>query len=489
MSKNMTTQKENFSSWYTDIVTKAGLADYGPVKGTMVIMPYGFELWDLVKNVLDKMIKETGHVNAYFPIFIPKSYLAKEAEHIDGFAKECAVVTHTRLKSDENGDINVDPSSRLEEEVIVRPTSETIIWSMYKKWIQSYRDLPVLINQWANVVRWEMRTRLFLRTSEFLWQEGHTAHATAEEAEEETLKILDLYKCLAEDYLAMPVLTGLKTEAEKFAGAEKTYCIEAMMGDKKALQAGTSHNLGQNFAKAFGVTFQNDKNEEELVFATSWGVSTRLVGAIIMTHGDENGLRLPPKIAPIQVVVVPIFKDEDQKKAIKNFIMNQIQDLKNENIRIYEDWSDRRPGSKFNHWELKGVPIRIEIGQRDILNEELVLYRRDKNEKSNIKIDDFVNIVKKTLNDIQTNLFLEAKNFQVKNTHNVKNFDEFKTVIENEGGFIKCGWDGTSETESRIKELTKATIRVIPFEQDIDQLKCIYSNKKAKYEVIFAKAY
>ena len=489
MSKNMTTQKENFSSWYTDIVTKAGLADYGPVKGTMVIMPYGFELWDLVKNVLDKMIKETGHVNAYFPIFIPKSYLAKEAEHIDGFAKECAVVTHTRLKSDENGDINVDPSSRLEEEVIVRPTSETIIWSMYKKWIQSYRDLPVLINQWANVVRWEMRTRLFLRTSEFLWQEGHTAHATAEEAEEETLKILDLYKCLAEDYLAMPVLTGLKTEAEKFAGAEKTYCIEAMMGDKKALQAGTSHNLGQNFAKAFGVTFQNDKNEEELVFATSWGVSTRLVGAIIMTHGDENGLRLPPKIAPIQVVVVPIFKDEDQKKAIKNFIMNQIQDLKNENIRIYEDWSDRRPGSKFNHWELKGVPIRIEIGQRDILNEELVLYRRDKNEKSNIKIDDFVNIVKKTLEDIQTNLFLEAKKFQVKNTHYVKNFDEFKTVIENEGGFIKCGWDGTSETESRIKELTKATIRVIPFEQDIDQLKCIYSNKKAKYEVIFAKAY
>jgi prolyl-tRNA synthetase len=435
------------------------------------------------------MIKETGHVNAYFPIFIPKSYLAKEAEHIDGFAKECAVVTHTRLKSDENGDINVDPSSRLEEEVIVRPTSETIIWSMYKKWIQSYRDLPVLINQWANVVRWEMRTRLFLRTSEFLWQEGHTAHATAEEAEEETLKILDLYKCLAEDYLAMPVLTGLKTEAEKFAGAEKTYCIEAMMGDKKALQAGTSHNLGQNFAKAFGVTFQNDKNEEELVFATSWGVSTRLVGAIIMTHGDDKGLRLPPKIAPIQVVVVPIFKDEDQKKAIKNFIMNQIQDLKNENIRIYEDWSDRRPGSKFNHWELKGVPIRIEIGQRDILNEELVLYRRDKNEKSNIKIDDFVNIVKKTLRDIQTNLFIEAKDFQVKNTHNVRNFDEFKTVIENEGGFIKCGWDGTSETESRIKELTKATIRVIPFEQDIDQLKCIYSNKKAKYEVIFAKAY
>ena len=489
MSKNMTTQKENFSSWYTDIVTKAGLADYGPVKGTMVIMPYGFELWDLVKNVLDKMIKETGHVNAYFPIFIPKSYLAKEAEHIDGFAKECAVVTHTRLKSDENGDINVDPSSRLEEEVIVRPTSETIIWSMYKKWIQSYRDLPVLINQWANVVRWEMRTRLFLRTSEFLWQEGHTAHATAEEAEEETLKILDLYKCLAEDYLAMPVLTGLKTEAEKFAGAEKTYCIEAMMGDKKALQAGTSHNLGQNFAKAFGVTFQNDKNEEELVFATSWGVSTRLVGAIIMTHGDENGLRLPPKIAPIQVVVVPIFKDEDQKKAIKNFIMNQIQDLKNENIRIYEDWSDKRPGSKFNHWELKGVPIRIEIGQRDILNKELVLYRRDTNEKSNIKIDDFVNIVKKTLEEIQTNLFLEAKDFQVKNTHNVKNFDEFKSVIENEGGFIKCGWDGTAETESRIKELTKATIRVIPFEQDIDQLKCIYSNKKAKYEVIFAKAY
>ncbi len=489
MSKNMTTQKENFSNWYTDIVTKAGLADYGPVKGTMVIMPYGFELWDLVKNVLDKMIKETGHVNAYFPIFIPKSYLAKEAEHIDGFAKECAVVTHTRLKSDANGNINVDPESRLEEEVIVRPTSETIIWSMYKKWIQSYRDLPVLINQWANVVRWEMRTRLFLRTSEFLWQEGHTAHATAEEAEQETLKVLDLYKCLAEDYLAMPVLTGLKTEAEKFAGAEKTYCIEAMMGDKKALQAGTSHNLGQNFAKAFGVTFQNDKNEEELVFATSWGVSTRLLGAIIMTHGDENGLRLPPKVAPIQVVVVPIFKNDDQKKAIKNFIMNQIKDLKNENVRIYEDWSDKRPGSKFNHWELKGVPIRIEIGQRDILNKELVLYRRDINEKCNIKVDDFVNIVKKTLQDIQTNLFSEAKDFQVKNTHNVKNFDQFKSVIENEGGFIQCGWDGTAETELRIKEQTKATIRVIPFEQDIDQLKCIYSKKKAKYKVIFAKAY
>ena len=334
-----------------------------------------------------------------------------------------------------------------------------------------------------------MRTRLFLRTTEFLWQEGHTAHETYEQAEEETLLILELYRKLAEDFLAMPVHTGLKSESEKFAGAEFTYCIEAMMRDKRALQAGTSHNLGQNFAKAFDVKFQTKDNVEEYVYATSWGVSTRLVGAIIMTHGDENGLRLPPKIAPIQVVVVPIFKDEDQKKAIKNFIMNQIQDLKNENIRIYEDWSDRRPGSKFNHWELKGVPIRIEIGQRDILNEELVLYRRDKNEKSNIKIDDFVNIVKKTLRDIQTNLFLEAKNFQVKNTHNVRNFDEFKTVIENEGGFIKCGWDGTSETESRIKELTKATIRVIPFEQDIGQLKCIYSNKKAKYEVIFAKAY
>mgnify|MGYP001391265266 CR=1 FL=1 len=490
MKKKITSRAQDYAQWYNDIVQFSGLAENSGVRGCMVIKPYGYAIWEKMQAALDKMFKQTGHENAYFPIFIPKSYLSKEAAHVDGFAKECAVVTHYRLKNSSDGSgVIVDDSAKLEEELIVRPTSETIIWDTYRKWIQSYRDLPILVNQWANVVRWEMRTRLFLRTSEFLWQEGHTAHATAEEAEEETLKILDLYKCLAEDYLAMPVLTGLKTEAEKFAGAEKTYCIEAMMGDKKALQAGTSHNLGQNFAKAFGVTFQNDKNEEELVFATSWGVSTRLVGAIIMTHGDENGLRLPPKIAPIQVVVVPIFKDDDQKRAIKNFVMDQIQDLKNENIRIYEDWSDKRPGSKFNHWELKGVPIRIEIGQRDILNKELVLYRRDTNEKSNIKIDDFVNILKKTLEDIQTNLFSEAKDFQVKNTHKVKNFDEFKSVIENEGGFIKCGWDGTAETESRIKELTKATIRVIPLEQDIDQLKCIYSNKKAKYEVIFAKAY
>ncbi|MAV15917.1 MAG: proline--tRNA ligase [Candidatus Marinimicrobia bacterium] len=489
MSKSITSQTDSYSTWYTDIVTKAQLADYGPVKGTMVIMPYGYEIWDSVKNVFDKMIKETGHVNAYFPIFIPKSYLAREAEHVEGFAKECAVVTHTRLKSDDNDNIVVDPESRLEEEVIVRPTSETIIWSMYKKWIQSYRDLPILINQWANVVRWEMRTRLFLRTSEFLWQEGHTAHSTAQEAEEETLKILELYRSLAEDFLAIPVLTGLKTESEKFAGAKRTYCIEAMMGDKRALQAGTSHNLGQNFAKAFGVTFQNKNNEEEMVYATSWGVSTRLVGAIIMTHGDENGLRLPPKIAPIQIVIVPIYKNEEQKNAISKFLDIPLSNLKEKGIRVHEDWTKGTPGSKFNKWELKGVPIRIEVGSRDIDNEEVVLFRRDKNEKNNISIDFLADTAHKILDEIQENLFLQAQKFQIENTHHVETFDEFKKVLSDKGGFIKCGWDGDPKTELNIKNETKATIRVIPFDQQINGLQCIYTKKPAKYEVVFAKAY
>ena len=348
MSKGITSQSENYAAWYTDVVVKAGLADYGPVKGTMVIKPYGFALWELIKDSFDKMIKDTGHVNAYFPLFIPKSFLAKEADHIEGFAKECAVVTHTRLMSDQNKGIIVDPESRLDEEVIVRPTSETVIWSMYKKWIQSYRDLPLLINQWANVVRWEMRTRLFLRTTEFLWQEGHTAHESHEEAEKETLLILELYRKLAEDYLAMPVLTGLKSESEKFAGADETYCIEAMMKDKRALQAGTSHNLGQNFAKAFDVTFQSKDNKEEFVYATSWGVSTRLVGGVIMTHGDEKGLRLPPNIAPHQVVLVPIFKNEDEMNAIKDYINPVLNDLRESRIRVHEDWRKESPGFKFN---------------------------------------------------------------------------------------------------------------------------------------------
>ena len=377
MSKKLPKREDGFSSWYTQVVNKAGLADYGPVKGTMVIKPYGFQIWENIKEIFDKMIKETGHVNAYFPLFIPKSFLAREAEHIEGFAKECAIVTHTKLKSDGDNGIIVDPDSKLEEELIVRPTSETIIWSMYKKWIQSYRDLPILINQWANVVRWEMRTRLFLRTSEFLWQEGHTAHATKEEAQKETLDILELYKSLAENYLAIPVITGIKTEAEKFAGAERTYCIEAMMGDKKALQAGTSHNLGQNFAKAFDVKYQTKDNKEELVWATSWGVSTRLIGAIILTHGDDKGLRLPPKIAPIQVVIIPIYKSDEQKSLVKQYLVEIITNLESLGIRIYQDWTDNTPGYKFNNWEMKGVPLRLEVGPRDVENNNIVLARRD----------------------------------------------------------------------------------------------------------------
>ena len=378
---------------------RAGLADYGPVKGTMVIKPYGFALWELIKESFDLMIKETGHVNAYFPLFIPKSFLAKEADHIEGFAKECAVVTHTRLKSDENKGIVVDPESKLDEEVIVRPTSETVIWSMYKKWIQSYRDLPLLINQWANVVRWEMRTRLFLRTTEFLWQEGHTAHESAVEAEKETLLILELYRKLAEEYLAMPVHTGLKSESEKFTGADFTYCIEAMMKDKRALQAGTSHNLGQNFAKAFGVTFQSKDNKEEYVYATSWGVSTRLVGGVIMTHGDEKGLRLPPKIAPYQLVLVPIFKSDDDKETIKKFVTPILDELKKEQIRIHEDWRKESPGFKFNEWEMKGVPLRLEIGLRDIQKGKLTIARRDSDQKVEIDKSNIVKQVPELLDD------------------------------------------------------------------------------------------
>lgn len=489
MSKSVTPQSENYNTWYTDVVMKADLADYGPVKGTMVVKPYGFSMWDLIKDTFDKMIKETGHVNAYFPLFIPKSFLAKEAEHVEGFAKECAVVTHTRLKSDSKKGIVVDPDSKLEEEVIVRPTSETVIWSMYKKWIQSYRDLPLLINQWANVVRWEMRTRLFLRTTEFLWQEGHTAHATAEEAEEETLLILELYRKLAEDYLAMPVHTGFKSESEKFAGADRTYCIEAIMGDKRALQAGTSHNLGQNFAKAFDVTFQTKDNKEQMVYATSWGISTRLVGGVIMTHGDDKGLRLPPKIAPYQVVVVPIFKDKEGRKIFNKYLESVLLELRNAGVRIHEDWRKGSPGFKFNEWEMKGVPIRLEVGPKDIEKQQVVIARRDTGEKQFVKKEDIVSLIPNLLDSIQNNLFEQAKQFRLNNTHTVSTYADFKEVIKNKGGFIRCGWDGSAETETAIKNETKATIRVIPFDENTKGLNCIFSGKPAKHEVIFAKAY
>ena len=489
MSKKITPQSQNYSVWYTDVVRQAGLADYGPVKGTMVIKPYGFMIWENIKDSLDRMIKETGHVNAYFPLFIPKSFFAKEAEHVEGFAKECAVVTHTKLMINDENKIVVDPESKLEEEVIVRPTSETIVWSMYKKWIQSYRDLPVLINQWANIVRWEMRTRLFLRTSEFLWQEGHTAHATAQEAEEETLKILGVYKTLAEDFLALPVLTGLKSESEKFAGAEQTYCIEAMMKDKRALQAGTSHNLGQNFARAFDVRFQNKNNVEELVYATSWGVSTRLIGAVIMAHGDDNGLRLPPKIAPYQVVFVPITRNEEETIQIKEYVSPVLTELKSNEVRIFEDWSDNSPGFKFHDWEMKGAPIRLEVGPRDVKEGKAVLVRRDTNEKISMEKSQLVEAIFTLLKEIQNNLFEQARTFRQENTHSVSIYDEFKNTLKNKGGFLQCGWDGEKISEAKIKEDTKATIRCILTEEKAEGINCVYSGNPAKHIVIFAKAY
>ena len=488
MSQRLPDRSNDFSAWYTQIVNRAGLADYGPVKGTMVIKPYGYQLWENIRDIFDKMIKDTGHVNAYFPLFIPKSFLAKEAEHVEGFAKECAVVTHTRLKSDDLKGVVVDPESKLEEEIIVRPTSETVIWSMYKKWIQSHRDLPVLINQWANVVRWEMRTRLFLRTSEFLWQEGHTAHSTPEEAEQETLDILELYKELAEDYLAIPVFTGLKTDSEKFAGAERTYCIEAMMGDKRALQAGTSHNLGQNFAKAFDVTFQTKDNKEEFVWATSWGISTRLIGAVILTHGDDKGLRLPPRIAPIQLVIIPIAKNKEEEKDLKDYLEPITAALKKSKIRVYEDWTNNSPGFKFNEWEMKGVPLRMEVGPRDIKEQKVVLVRRDEKGKLFIPKDDVFDNVRRILDNIQLKLITQARDFRDKNTHIAKDYEDFKSIIS-KGGFVRCGWDGNSETEAKIKQDTKATIRCIPFDENPEKLTCVLTGQQAKHEVIFAKAY
>ena len=489
MSKGITKKSDDHSKWYTDVITKAQLADYGPVKGTMVIKPYGFAIWELVKDEFDKQFKATGHQNAYFPLFIPKSFLAKEADHVEGFAKECAIVTHSRLMADEDSSIKVDPTSKLEEEIIVRPTSETVIWHMYKKWINSYRDLPILINQWANVVRWEMRTRLFLRTSEFLWQEGHTAHASEDEAREETLKILDIYESVSKNHLAIPVLTGKKSESEKFAGAVDTYCIEAMMGDKRALQAGTSHYLGQNFAKAFDVKFQTENNTEEYVYASSWGVSTRLIGAIIMVHGDDNGLRLPPSIAPTQVVVVPFFRSDEDLERIKNYINPYLDQLSKSGIRFLLDEREKMsPGYKFNEWELKGVPLRIEIGSKEIDSNEITLFRRDINEKSTVSSDKLIDTIHSTLDEIQENLYNQANKFRQENTFNIDSYEDFKNIIQ-EGGFVRCGWDGTELSEQQIKDETKATVRCIPFDQDPSSKKCILSGEKAKYEAIFAKAY
>ena len=490
MSKGVTPKSENYSRWYTDVITKAELADYGPVKGTMVIRPYGFQIWENIKEIFDNEFKKTGHTNAYFPLFIPKSFLNKEANHIEGFAKECAIVTHSRLKTDNDGKLIPDPESKLEEEIIVRPTSETIIWSMYKKWIKSHRDLPLLINQWANVVRWEMRTRLFLRTSEFLWQEGHTAHATEKEALDETLKILNIYKTVIEESMAIPVITGQKSEKEKFAGAENTYTMEAMMGDKKALQAGTSHYLGQNFSKAFDVKFQDIDNKEKYVFATSWGVSTRLLGALIMVHGDDKGLRLPPNIAPIQVVIIPIYKSDADYKKIKKYIEPIIDGCIDKNISYYFDARDKvSPGFKFNEWEMKGVPLRIEIGMRDIQNNDIVMARRDTSKKSSYKYNDIIPEIVANLKSIQSNLFQQASNFRDENSYTTNNYDEFKKIVTNQGGFIRCYWDGTPKTEALIKKETNATIRCILNDVDKADKKCIYSQLPAKFEVIFSKAY
>tara|TARA_B100000575_G_scaffold107365_1_gene85477 strand:- start:555 stop:2027 length:1473 start_codon:yes stop_codon:yes gene_type:complete len=490
MKQGITPKSKDYNKWYTDVITKAKLADYGPVKGTMVIRPYGFEIWDRLKNSFDRRFKETGHTNAYFPLFIPKSFLAKEAEHVEGFAKECAVVTHSRLKTSDLGDdLIVDPESKLQEEIIVRPTSETVIWSMYKKWIQSYRDLPILINQWANVVRWEMRTRLFLRTSEFLWQEGHTAHETKNEALEEAKKMLDIYQEVLEKQMGIPVLTGTKSESEKFAGAEETYCIEAMMGDKKALQAGTSHYLGQNFSKAFDVKFQTKDNNEDFVYATSWGVSTRLIGALIMVHGDDKGLRLPPNIAPIQVVIIPVINKDYNENEFNNYTKDFISFLKSKGIRYYIDNRQQYSiGYKFNEWEMKGVPLRVEIGPRDMKNNQIVIARRDNSEKNNISINESFDVIEVSLQKIQKNLFKQASDFMNENTFSISNYDEFKEQIK-KGGFIKCGWDGSAETENKIKDQTKATIRCILRDINDTSIQCILSKKPAKYEVIFSKAY
>lgn len=490
MSKGLITRSEDYSEWYNELVKKAGLAENSAVRGCMVIKPYGYSIWEKIQRGLDDMFKETGHTNAYFPLFIPKSFLSKEANHVEGFAKECAVVTHYRLKNDPNGKgIIVDPDAKLEEELIVRPTSETVIWSTYKNWIQSYRDLPILLNQWANVVRWEMRTRMFLRTTEFLWQEGHTAHATKEEAIAETALMLDVYAEFVETFMAVPVIKGRKTANERFAGADDTLCIEAMMQDGKALQAGTSHFLGQNFAKAFDVKFTNKEGVLDLVWGTSWGVSTRLMGALIMAHSDDKGLIVPPKLAPTQVVIVPIFRSEEDLEKIASKINPLVKELKKLGISAKFDDSDHnKPGWKFAEYELKGIPVRIAIGARDLENNTVELARRDELTKETVSFDGLAERIQNLLEEIQNNMFEKAKNFRSLNTFRIDTWDDFNIQIE-KGGFILAHWDGTSETEEAIKEATKATIRCIPLDSEMEVGNCIFSGKPSLQRVIFARAY
>jgi prolyl-tRNA synthetase len=488
--KELTSRSENYSQWYQDLVTKADMAENSAVRGCMVIKPYGYAIWEKMQRALDDMFKETGHQNAYFPLLIPKSFMSREAAHVEGFAKECAVVTHYRLKNDPDGNgIMVDPEAKLEEELIIRPTSETIIWNTYKNWIHSYRDLPLLVNQWANVMRWEMRTRLFLRTAEFLWQEGHTAHATREEAEEESLKILDVYTDFVENFMAIPVVKGVKSANERFAGALETYCIEALMQDGKALQAGTTHFLGQNFAKAFDVKFINKENKEEYVWATSWGVSTRLIGALIMTHSDDNGLVLPPRLAPYQVVIVPIYKTGEQLGQINEKADEITAKLKTLGIRVKYDYSDhKKPGWKFAEYELKGVPVRLAMGARDLANGTIEVARRDTLEKETVSVENIDVYVKDLLEDIQRNIFKKAFDYRASVTRAVDSYDEFKVEIE-KGGFLLAHWDGSSETEDKIKAETKATIRCIPLEGDKTPGNCMVTGRPSIQRVIFARAY
>ncbi|MCL4640708.1 MULTISPECIES: proline--tRNA ligase [Olivibacter] len=490
MSKGITSRNEDYSQWYNELVSKADLAEHSAVRGCMVIKPYGYAIWEKMQAALDQMFKDTGHSNAYFPLFIPKSFFSKEASHVEGFATECAVVTHYRLKNDGNGQIIVDEEAKLEEELIVRPTSETIIWNTYKGWIQSYRDLPILVNQWANVVRWEMRTRLFLRTAEFLWQEGHTAHATSEEAVEETERMLNVYATFAEEWMALPVVRGRKTENERFAGALDTYCIEALMQDGKALQAGTSHFLGQNFAKAFDVKFTSKEGKLDYVWATSWGVSTRLMGALIMAHSDDAGLVLPPKLAPIQVVIVPIYKTEEESRQIGALADNLIAQLKQKGISAkYDDRDTQRPGFKFAEWELKGVPVRVAIGARDLQNGTVELARRDTQSKETVPQTGLAEAIEQLLITIQENIYQKALTYRDAHITEVNSYEEFKKVLEGEGGFISAHWDGTVETEKRVKEETKATIRCIPLNNKEEEGTCIFTGKPSKQRVLFAKAY
>jgi prolyl-tRNA synthetase len=492
MSKEITSRSTDYSQWYNDLVIKGSLADYSAVRGCMVIKPYGFSLWENMRDALDKMFKDTGHVNAYFPLFVPKSLFEAEEKNAEGFAKECAVVTHYRLKADpsKKGALMVDPEAKLEEELVVRPTSEAIIWNTYKNWIQSYRDLPLLINQWANVVRWEMRTRLFLRTAEFLWQEGHTAHATAREAVEETVQMLNVYADFVENWMALPVIKGVKTENERFAGAVDTYCIEALMQDGKALQAGTSHFLGQNFAKAFDVKFSDKENKLDYVWATSWGVSTRLIGALVMAHSDDDGLILPPRIAPLQVVIVPIFKGEEQKARIDVKVLELVKQLKALGVRVkYDDNDNNRPGWKFAEYELKGVPVRVALGLRDLENNTVELARRDTKEKQSVSMDGLPEHIVQLLTEIQQAIYNKALVHRDSHITTVNTWDEFVSTLNEKGGFISAFWDGTSETEDAIKEKTKATIRCIPLDNPQEEGVCVFSGKPAKQRVLFAQAY